>query len=516
MGNRVRPRVAPPVRNGRSLNDSLPLGVFSSEMIRKIVAFAVLLLAACSNVDLIENAGSDESTETRSASTTSASPTTSHSSSPTTTSTWPLGPVTQSLRRVDPGTLAVLDDVDGPHLRPWFSYTVDRNRRFLALLSGAESYRGGLQVFDADWNVLSGPVPADDPHGTLRLGSDGDAYWLESYWVDSPTGRTPFHLLHVPAGASQSQDVATLPEGFSPHALNWLSSDGDRFVALGFVSGGGLAGGSGMIVAIDTSSGRVDARDVDITIGIAPEADRSDPVFDRYDPGLVVDHDERLLYVVHADRDRLSVIDLENLETVSDQPITRPQSLIDRLVTWLVPPAQAKLSRGTSHTAVLGPDGTLYVASSVTEAEQTDGGWIEHSTPTGLRAIDPRTAVEMAQLDIPVDQVSISPGGLLVASGSSWTDSPDGAQSTMSGLYIIQTDPLELIQHLTPVEDSEWEWLVGISPDRDVAYVQVASGDSGEKTLHAIDIRTGHITGSYTDPNPHLIPEFGLLAMPHS
>lgn len=499
------------------MNYSVPPNVFFSEMLGRILACMMLLVAACSNVDSVESAGSDQGTEMAATSTTTAASATSVSTSATTTSsTWPLGPVTQSLRRVDPRTLAVLEGAEGPDLRPWFSYTVDRNRRFLGVLSGAESYRGGLRIFDLDWNVLSGPVPADDPHGTLRLHPNGDAYWLESYWVESPPGRTPFHLFHLPLGTSNSIDVAALPEGFSPYGLKWLSAEGDRFVALGFVSEDGLAGGSGMIVAVDTSSGRVDAQDVDITIGIASEADQSDPIFDRYDPGLVVDDDELLLYAVHADRDRLSVIDLDTLETVSDQPITRPQSILDRLFTWLVPPAQAKLSQGTSHTAVLGSDGMLYVASSIAEVEQTDSGWIERSTPTGLRVIDPTTAIDLAQLDIPVDQVLISPDGYLVASGTSWTYSPDGAQSTPSGVYIIQTDPFELTHHLPPAENAEWEWLVGISPDGDVAYVQTSRGDTGETTLHAIDIHTGQITGSYAGPDPHLIPEFGLLALPHS
>jgi hypothetical protein len=224
----------------------------------------VLLAAACTNADSVGSEGTDQSAETTAASTTSVPPTTSISiAGTTTTSTWPLGPVTQSLRWVDPRTLAALEAAEGPDLGRWFSYEVDRDRTFLGLLSGAESYRGGLRVFDLDWSLVSGPVPADDPHGTLRLGSDGDAYWLESYWVESPPGRTPFHLLHLPVGASQSKEVATLPEGFSPYALKWLAPDGDRYVALGFVSEDRLAGGSGSIVAVDIRSGRVEARPVD-------------------------------------------------------------------------------------------------------------------------------------------------------------------------------------------------------------------------------------------------------------
>ena len=219
--------------------------------------------------------------------------------------------------------------------------------------------------------------------------------------------------------------------------------------------------------------------------------------------------------MVHADRNRLSVIDLDTLETISDQPISQPQSILDRLFTWLVPPAQAKLSRGTTHTAVLGPDGLLYVASSITEAEeQADGEWRERTTPIGLRVIDSSTAVEVDQLDVPVDQVMVSPDGPLVATGTSRTYTEDGADSTPSGVYIIEPDPVELTYHLIPGENEEWSWLEGISPDGDVAYVQTGNRDADELTLHAIDIHSGQTTGSYVGLSPYIIPELGLLPIP--
>lgn len=472
-------------------------------MVRTAVAATVALLAwGCSAqgtgetvVDSIQASSTSFAME--------ASSTTATTLSSTTTSTVHVEPFTHRLQPVDPRSFEFIEAQTGPEASWWFNHALDRNHRFLGLLSGAEPYRGMLRVFDMDWKLVSGPVPGDDPFASLRLGSDGSAYWLQSACCGDP-----FRLHHLPAGAPESQELAVLPDEFAPYGLTWLSPDASSYVTLGIVSEDGLAGGPALLVAIDTSSGQMTTRPVDISIGIVSGLAE---VVERYTPGLVIDDEEKLLYVVHADRDMLSILDLETLETVSTRPITKPQGFLDRLLAWWIPSAHAKLERGTLHDAVLGADGMLYVATSVSDAGQgSDGESFQTSTPLGLRVIDPETGLETGRLDIPVDHVVASGDDHLVAAGTTWS-SLSGVEE--SHVYVISTDPLE-VAHQIPTEQGQSVWLSGVSPDGASAYVTSLDEEKKEDTVRAIDISTGDVTGIYTVPDAQILPELPLMLLP--
>jgi len=114
------------------------------------------------------------------------------------------------------------------------------------------------------------------------------------------------------------------------------------------------------------------------------EASHEKLLFADWSPAVVFSHDGRKLYVVHADEERLTTVDLD-ARAVHTVEIQVAQSWFERLLALTAGVAEAKSgSQGASKTAALSPDGTrLYVVGYTTEAmRDADGYW--QTTEGGL------------------------------------------------------------------------------------------------------------------------------------
>ena len=185
----------------------------------------------------------------------------------------------------------------------------------------------------------------------------------------------------------------------------------------------------------------------------------------------------RPLPCVHGDEDAVTTVDLGTgaLETHRWSQTT---SWIDGLFAWLIPPAQAKgpSDYGVSRNGVISNSGDLlYVATSVAEVViESDGDWFVQSTPRGVEAVSTETWEVVHRWDIPASEVSLSPDGKhLVATGTTWTESPSSSHVQAKDVSIIDTDTHELAGQFPSFE--AWHD-VHFSPEGDYAYLGTCCG----------------------------------------
>lgn len=200
---------------------------------------------------------------------------------------------------------------------------------------------------------------------------------------------------------------------------------------------------------------------------------------ERVRPGLAWDLTASRLYVVHADQDRVAVLDLASGSLLAD-------SNFAPAFTWsLLPAASAKSSQGVARNVLLSPAGDrLYVTGVRTDLDE--GGY-EHQSGMGLQVIDTANLVEVGSIDLPVTDAAISPDGrLLLLTGISDRLVVD-QDAELSGLYLVDTGTLEVIDHRHP---DSFVRPVGFSPTGQDAYISWFDKSSNVGTLYRLDTTT--------------------------
>ena len=154
-------------------------------------------------------------------------------------------------------------------------------------------------------------------------------------------------------------------------------------------------------------------------------------VFAEWRPAVVLSHDGRKLYIVHADEERLTTVDL-NARTIQGQG-RRPspnvaRSWFERLLALTAGVAEAKgVNTGTTKEALLSPDGKhLYVVETtrnITRSAEGNSEGIE--TPVGLQVIDVESGHKVASRNIQMTGTWISADKIRFT--------PDGAYPVVSG-----------------------------------------------------------------------------------
>jgi hypothetical protein len=176
--------------------------------------------------------------------------------------------------------------------------------------------------------------------------------------------------------------------------------------------------------------------------------------------GVVFAPGAQRLYVVHADDDMLTTVDLA-AQAVTRTTIGPARSWLDRLIALTAGVAEAKMLNGTEKQAVLSADEQrLYVAGAHVDARE---GAYER-TPLGLQVIDAPTGVELQTLDTSASTLALAPGGRHLF----LTEWESRARTT-----IVALDGLRLVGEL---------------PRRDVHLTRLVNG---QPAVMAIDVAAG-------------------------
>lgn len=213
--------------------------------------------------------------------------------------------------------------------------------------------------------------------------------------------------------------------------------------------------------------------------GVMPVDDETLPEpFLWWSPAVVFAPDGRTLYVIHADEDRLTRVDLAERQVTSMESAPR-RSWLERLLTLGVEPAYAKGAGGGFRRGVISPDGTrLYSVGSLTDPTIDEMGNLSFTTTNlGLQVIDADSGVELARFDTQADEISLGFGGEQIflrgwgPSSFAWTEVLDSATLELANRFNHA--------RLFSVQDSAGRWLylavVGSNSTK-VTIVDPASG----------------------------------------
>jgi len=166
--------------------------------------------------------------------------------------------------------------------------------------------------------------------------------------------------------------------------------------------------GTAHVVAFDLEAGHVEGELAlpDVLWGVRRELDQLDEEATVYYPAVVVSPGGRNAYVVHADSDRVTVVDLEEMRIERSEKIGRRTSLFERFLSALAGGAHADGAQRPTQwkSAAISPDGRyLYQAGGSQRSIVTPAGYgVIERTNLGLRVID------TVSLDIVAE---IKPGG---------------------------------------------------------------------------------------------------------
>ena len=108
-----------------------------------------------------------------------------------------------------------------------------------------------------------------------------------------------------------------------------------------------------------------------------------------YNPGSAWDLDRNVLYVVHADGDKVTVVDLINGTIIKQTQIRLPQSPLERISDLLAPAVEAKGRPQLAARVILSRDGKqLYVLSQKNEMGLLKASDLRVITTDGMREIN--------------------------------------------------------------------------------------------------------------------------------
>jgi hypothetical protein len=337
------------------------------------------------------------------------------------------------------------------------------------------------------------------------VADDGTAYWADG-------NLAPFlRLYSLKAGEGSAELAFNATVGFEA-STDGSILDSRRIGWLGWFGPQTEENAPGLVVLDLSTSTTTTHLLPGVMVGGGEVALGESSIFEWFQPEVVWDAERNLAYVVHADQDAFTVVDLETGEskTRSWAPST---SWWGGLFTWLVPPAQAKgPSLGTRRSLALSPDGaTLFVGTYTGELDSEAGDDVSVLwSPRGVIALSTATGEVVQNWDIPASDVYLSPTGeYLVATGLTIKDKPSTSTETPEGSFVIDVATGELVGHLL-TEEGYWGYSISVQFSRsgDLAYLTNYGGP-----IDVVDLKTGKVISSITGPEYLAIfGESGLLA----
>ena len=426
-------------------------------------------------------------------------------------------------RPIDPLTLADLPDYESIDFGHHNTYTLSPDGRTLALItwpSGSYNSGGTLYLLDVlTWEIYNTEVTFDDYIYPLRFGADDRTlYWTQAARRDAAHDLPrDYELYRYDLHGGQLTAVTLLSPSFAPWEMQLLAS-GTQMAIYGIPTDtNNLVEDTPHVLLVDLAAGSV-AGDISlegVTAGqfrIQTAAEDENP-YRMVRPGLAWDLERDLLYVAHADEEKVTVVDLVSAEVSRQTDIRAQQSILERLLSWGVEVAEAKIVPGTDKQAVLDPGGnklyTVGLHREMMPAEDGDG-WVYQEIPLGLQVIAAEKLTEVQRLDLPVTDLALSPDGkwLLLRSAYDTTGPDGGLEREHHGLYLVDTASMAVTAHLMPESEV---YLQGFSPDGRYAYVSTATSEwlgdhygNWRGILHVLDLQSGQFVAGREFPGGYL------------
>jgi hypothetical protein len=328
-----------------------------------------------------------------------------------------------------------------------YTHALSHDSRIMVLITwpnGMDNQGGVLHLVELPaWMDHVTDATFDHFAGTLLFSPNGKKlYWSQPTRTD-PAHRLPrdYKLYRYDLDREVRTEVMQFPPSFEPWEMHLLNT-GSHLAIYGVLTTlDNLAEGAPHVLLVDLDAGRLaaDVRLEEVTTGQmrVDTAGANESPYRMYRPGLAWDLMRSLLYVVHADSDRITVVDLAKGDVRQQADIRPPQSLLERLLGWLATSAQAKAVPGTEKWAALDPDGNrLYVVGLHSEMERKDGSqeWAWRQVPLGLQVIATDDLTELQRLDLAVNDLALSPDGRwLLLTGAYDVTGADGQLKRVAG-----------------------------------------------------------------------------------
>ncbi|HEX9617713.1 MAG TPA: hypothetical protein VGA03_09855 [Anaerolineales bacterium] len=416
-----------------------------------------------------------------------------------------------SARPADPLSLVDLPGYQSIDFGHHYTHALSPDGRTMALITwpnGMDNKGGVLHLIELPaWTYHVTDVNFDQFIGALLFSPDGkQLYWSEPARTDPAHGMPrDYKIYRYDLDSQVRTEVLQFPPSFAPWEMHLLNAD-SRLAIYGLpTTPDFLAEDVPHVLLFDLDAG-LEASDVRLE-GVTAGQMRVDTgganesPYRMYLPDLAWDLERSLLYLVHADSDRITVVDLAQGEVRRQSDIQPAQSLLERLLGWLSTPAQAKAVPGTEKKAVLSPNGDrLYVVGLRSEMERKEDSqeWDWRQDPLSVQVIATDDLTELQRLDLPVNDLALSPDGnwLLLTGAYDVTGTEGQLERVAGGLYLLNTHTLQVAVHLLPESEV---YLHGFSADDRYEYVSTAASEwlddhwgNWRVKLHLLELESGH------------------------
>jgi hypothetical protein len=384
-------------------------------------------------------------------------------------------------RPVDSITLTDLPDYALIDFGHHYTYAVSPDRRILAVITWPSDMgsAGKLHLIDLHtWVDMPVDLRIDNYVNDLTFGADARTL----YWT-MPTGRDPAHgmprdyqLYSYDLESQQLSMNAQFPSSF----MTWSQhlSSGNLAIFGVPTDSNNLTEDVPQLFIVDPARNTIVS---DIRLGGVKAGQFHEQVTDgtpseqeeslqyvMYSPGLAWDADRKLLYIAHADDDKITVVDLQKRSVVKQAQIQARQPFLQWIADSLSPAAEAKGGPWLGVRLLLSNDGKrLYVFREKTE--------MGISKSVDLRVIATDGMREISHLNDLLTDFALTPDGKSLLVVKAEVDKSYGFDSMVSrDVYVLDSETLKEHTHIR-IDQVDQLWFDGFSPDGRYAYLKGSS-----------------------------------------
>ncbi len=385
-------------------------------------------------------------------------------------------------RPVNPATLADLPSFAPINFGHHYTYATRPDGKVLAMItwpSGSNNAGGTLHLIDLNtWTDMPADLRIDDYVSDLSFGADGRTLYWTMPMVRDPAHGMPrdYQLYQYNLDSRQLFAIAQLPSSFIPWSQRLSSS---KVAIFGIPADpNNLAEDVPHLQISDPTENRIvtDMQLDGVKAGqfreqatdATPSAQGEAWQYVSYSPGLAWDTKHNLLYVIHADDNKITVVDLVNGTLIKQTHIRPPQSLLEWISNSLAPAVEAKGGPWMEARVILSRDGErLYVFG-----QKNEMGLLKASD---LRVIATNGMREISHLDELLTDFALTSDGksLLIARGEI-VRSYGFDMMVNRDVYILDAESLQERIHLR-VDQVDQLMFDGFSPDGHYAYLRGSS-----------------------------------------